>query len=198
MNRLALALAGALLLGCGDDEAETAPPDVGADARAIAEVMDADECGPAIDDAMHAMDTERPVMAAGILAESALPAARQQLGRLEAVEAATPDGRTLRSRALRIHRARITALEHLRDALARGPVEDEALLDAIHESATAERELTTLRMELAPHAPLPERPEVPGATSIRSTDPVDEGDTTDEPAEGEERAGELDDALPEM
>jgi hypothetical protein len=192
----ALAVIAALLVACGEDDA-TRPSDLSAESVAIAAVIDDDRCGPAIDDAMHAMDTERPVMAAGILGSTALPAARQQLGRVEAIEAGSAEARTLRSRAVRIHRARIAALEALRDALARGPVEDEQLLDAIHASAEAERDLQALRAELATHAPLPGRDEVPGATAIRSVERVDDGDTTDEPAEHEPGASELDDALPE-
>jgi hypothetical protein len=186
----------AMLVACGDDEAAR-PADLAAEAVAIAAVIDDDRCGPAIDDAMHAMDTERPVMAAGILGSTALPAARQQLGRIEAVEAGSPEARTLRARAVRVHRARIAALEGLRDALARGPVEDDVLLDAIHASAEAERDLQQLRTELAVHAPLPDRDEAPGATAIRGVERVDDGDTTDEPTESEPGAGELDDALPE-
>jgi hypothetical protein len=186
----------ALLVACGEDEAAR-PADLAAEAVAIAAVIDDDRCGPAIDDAMHAMDTERPVMAAGILGSTALPAARQQLAWVEAIEAGSPEARTLRSRAVRIHRARVVALEGLRDALARGPVEDDALLDAIHASAEAERELQLLRAELAAHAPLPEREEVPGAAPIRAAAPADDGDTTDEPETGDPGAGELDDALPE-
>lgn len=198
MRASVLWLVGVFVLACGEEAAETPVVDVAADARALAAVIDDDQCGPAIDDAMHAMDTDRPVMAAEILGESAVPAARQMLSRIELLRPTTSDGRTLRTRGLQAGRARVAALEHLRDALARGPVEDDVLLDAIHESAEAERDLQLLRTELAVHAPLPERAEVPGAAPIHTTDPRDEGDTTDEPGEGEPTPGELEDGLPEM
>lgn len=194
----ALAAVLMLAIGCSDGE-EAPPPTLGADVRALAEILDTDPTGTALDDAMQAVDTGRPVMAAGILGESAIPAARHQLERMEVLRASSPDARTIYARAMRVQRARIAALEHYRDALARGPVEDDLLLDALHETSTSERDLLALRQDLAPHAPIPERAIDPSA----GLPPIDgetrdEGDTTEEPAERVADPGALDDALPEM
>jgi hypothetical protein len=198
----ALAL-GWCALGCGAGD-DAPPPTVGADARALAAILDSDPTGPALDDAMQAVDTGRPVMAAGILSADAIPAARRQLERMEQLHAASSDGRSLYLRAMRVQRARVAALEHYRDALARGPVEDDVLLDALHETSTSERDLLALRQDLVEHAPLPERAIDPSA----GLPPIGEAtgdvvDTTEEPVEVVDDQvvddpGRLDDALPEM
>ncbi len=201
MKRLVCALIAALAVGCGED-APAVEPSVAepTDARALAAILDDDPTGPAIDDAVRAADTRRPVMASGILANSAVPATRLQIDRIEAWAPESPNGRTLRTRALRIHRSRLTALEHYRDALARGEVDDEVLLDALHETSSVERELLTLRDELAVHAPRGETaPEgAPGMPPFRGGGLPDDGDTTEEPTEVVEDPGVVEDALPEM
>jgi|GEM_PF-2708360 len=198
---LTVSLMALVMLGCGEDapavaESEAAP----ADARALAEILDSDPTGQGIDDAVRAVDTRRPVMASGILANSAVPATRLQIDRIEALAPASPEGRTLRTRALQIHRARLTALEHYRDALSRGEVDDDALLDALHETSTVERDLLVLRDDLAVHAPRDEDPvgAAPGMPPFAGEDRPDDGDTAEEPTHVVEDPGVVEDALPEM
>lgn len=196
-----LPLLATLALGCGQDASPLAPEEAEpADARTLAQILDDDPTGQAIDDAVRAVDTRRPVMASGILANSAVPATRLQIDRIESWEPAGPGGRTLRIRALRIHRARLTALEHYRDALSRGEVDDEALLDALHQTSSVERDLLVLRDDLAVHAPRGETPvvEAPGMPPFAGGARPDDGDTTEEPTDLVADPGVLEDALPEM
>ena len=186
-----------LLVACGPAENTERRHGVAEDARALAAILDSDPTGQAIDDADDAVDTNRPVMAAGILTEAALPATLRQIERIEALEPTTSEGRSLRSRALRVHRARMTGLEHYRDALARGVDEDEVLLDGLHETSVAERDLLALRNDLVAHAPL-SAPAEPSDLPPVSTPRADDGDSTAEPEEAVDEPGELDDALPEM
>lgn len=199
--RWLITLAMTVALGCGEDTTPVAPSEAEpADARALAEILDSDPTGQAVDDAVRAVDTRRPVMASGILANGAVPATRLQIDRIEALAPASPEGRALRTRALRIHRARLTALEHYRDALSRGEVDDDVLLDALHETSSVERDLLVLRDDLAVHAPRGGAPvpEAPGMPPFAGGGRPDDGDTTEEPTERVADPGAVEDALPEM
>src|SRR5207249_4060591 len=84
---------------------------------------------------------------------------------LQALELGSSQGATFRTRAIRLMRTRATALEHWRDALARGVGhDDEILLDALHETAQAERAIAEFHAELATVRPL----ETAGAVGDRS------------------------------
>jgi len=136
--RAALALAAVLGLGlgafaCGDDEGEEEgpAPDVIADVRSLQDVVTADPALGPIEDAEAMVDDERQALAAELLEQGGIPAARRQVEAVEALEMTTPEGRRLRRRLKRAYAGRVEALEHYREVLARGFMEDLEYVEAM-------------------------------------------------------------------
>lgn len=197
------------LVACGDGEAETAAAVAAvADARAIAEVIAVDPAADVLEDVSDAIDTDRPVLAADLLDEVGLPAMRRAVTNLEAVAVTSADGRTIRARAVRLYRARVSAYEDYQRLLMRGLVDDESLLDALDAVSENERELLALQRELRTLAPsaAAEPPPADEAEPLAGLPPVARGGAAppdDEtpgaaPDVAEEHPAELEDALPEM
>ncbi len=108
-----------------------------------------------LDEVDDAVARQRPVIAADLLDDAAIPAVRRHIEAIQALELSTSNGNTLRTRAIRLLNARRRSLEHWRDALARGiGHDDEVLLDALHEAGEAERAIAAFHVELSAIRPL--------------------------------------------
>lgn len=165
---LGAAFLSALLLGCGASDS-TAHESVESDVRAIAAVLARDPARLPLSEVDEAIRDDRPVLAADLIARTAIPATERLIEQLAALEPTSSEGRRLRNRAVRAHRDRIEALRSLEGALARGVgQEDERLLDAMRADARAQMAIVALEDELnrlVPHvlerAPLEERSAFP-------------------------------------
>ncbi|MFO0681058.1 MAG: hypothetical protein U0234_03355 [Sandaracinus sp.] len=150
---LALLLAIALA-ACGSTE-ERAPRSVRTDVQRLQAALTDDPAQLVLDEVDDAIARQRPVMAADLLEDGAIPAVRRHIDTIQHLEMTTSEGQTYRTRALRLLRTRVTALIHWQTALARGiGHEDESLLDALHETAEAEHALADFHAELATVRPL--------------------------------------------
>lgn len=139
--------------GCSGGSASGGSPE--SDAARLQEILGSDPSNAVLDEIEEAVDSERPVMAAEMIERAGIPAVRRQIERLEGAAVTTQEGRRLRTRAVRVHRARLHALEAYRDALARGiGTEDEDLLDAMRAYAEAEMDIASLADDLARIRPL--------------------------------------------
>lgn len=144
----------AFAIACSGSDAG-AGASIEGDAIVLQEILGSDPARTVLREIEQAVDTERPVMAAEMIEHSGLPAVRRQIERLQQAAVATRDGRALRTRAVRIHRARAAALEGYRDALARGiGTEDESLLAAMRAYAEAELQIVQLYEDLEVIRPL--------------------------------------------
>lgn len=197
-----LALAPACSSG---DSARVGAPEV--DAARLQELLGSDPARALLSEIERAVDSERPVMAAEMIEQAGVPAIRRQIARLEDAPMATREGRRLRTRAVRIHRARADVLARYGAALARGiDTEDEELLDAMRAYAMAELEIASLYRELEQLHPL--RTEQRGAheaARLESGSPIRPSgdpesatqDHGDSPEHADLRAGEPQEPLPE-
>ena len=154
-------LAGGLLAGCsGEAEPGGVPEDLQADARALANQLLEDPARLPLEEVDEAIRDERPVLAADLIAQGARPATERQIELLRALRMTSAEGRRLRSRAVRLHRQRLEALDALGTALSRGiGQEDEQLVAAMHTDAEVQVGIVTLQDELAHIVPeLEDRP----------------------------------------
>ncbi len=196
MTRALLLLATLAMAACSGGETSSAPADERRDIERLQSALAEDPAQLVLEEIDQAIAADRPVMAADLIDHSALPAVRRHVDAVQAVEMSTTSGRTYRSRAVRLLRDRATALEHWRDALARGVGhEDEALVEAIHENAEAEHALFELHRELAIIRPLdtggaPERPPMDGLPSIAPPAPPSDDDPEDPAPEPDPRAAD--------
>ncbi|AKF07150.1 hypothetical protein [Sandaracinus amylolyticus] len=180
---------------------------VQADAAALQELLGSDPSRTVLREVEDAVDGERPVMAAEMIESAAAPAVRRQIERLQHASVSTQEGRRLRTRAVRVHRERLNALERYGQLLARGiGTEDTELLDAMHAYADAELAIVALHDDLAAIRPLAagaddERDARLGGLPPlrRDEEPVDEGEASPTlPPEGPApSAGEPAEPLPE-
>lgn len=152
---LALGLAALVLASCECGQPEQAPASVREDVARLQAALVEDPAQLVLDEVDDAVARQRPVIAADLLDDAAIPAVRRHISTIQHLELQTSEGQTYRTRAGRLMRARLTALEHWRDALARGiGHEDTELLDALHETAEAERAIAAFHAELASVRPL--------------------------------------------
>lgn len=143
------------LLGCGDERDAPAPRDEQADVAALQGALTEDPAQLVLDEVDDAVARQRPVIAADLLEDAAIPAVNRHIESLQALQMGTSRGQTLRTRAIRLLRARRTALQHWQTALARGiGHDDEVLLDALHETGEAEHDIAAFLAELADIRPL--------------------------------------------
>ncbi|MDQ3035956.1 MAG: hypothetical protein M3Y87_26365 [Myxococcota bacterium] len=203
---LAVGALGLVASGCSGDGGAEGVASLERDALALQEVLATDPARAVLREIEQAVDTERPVMAAEMIDRGGLPAVHRQIERFQQATMTTREGRALRTRAVRIHRARAAALELYRDALARGiGTEDESLLVAMRSYAEAEIDIVQLYDDLAVIRPLD--PETPGRVDrevrlgglppIRREGEPDEAPTRAEPDVTDLRAGEPQEPLPE-
>lgn len=153
----ALLLAGTMVLAsaCSGGDASGPSPSVEADVEQLQEVLGSDPSRAVLREIEDAVDSERPVMAAEMIEQAGVPSVRRQIERLQAAGVTTQEGRRLRTRAVRVHRARLSALESYGQLLARGiGTEDTELLEAMHTYADAELEIVALYDDLAGIRPL--------------------------------------------
>jgi len=127
------------------------------DVRALQDAMGADATPNSLAEVDRAVAEDKPVLAATLLANGAIPAARQQVSAIEAITVQSDRGAKLRTEALRVYRRREAALEVYRRALERGVVEDESLVHALHAQRTAEEALVALDRKLEKIRPLRRR-----------------------------------------
>jgi len=145
---VAVAIA-SLVVACSGSGQDSSAPTIEADAIALQTILGADPARSILHDVDEAVRAERPVMAAELIEQAALPAVERHVQELLRAQVTTQDGRRLRDRAVRLHRARRTALERYGRALARGiGTEDEELLSALDAYGDAEREILQLHDDL--------------------------------------------------
>ena len=155
MSRALVVLFALGLAACECDHTEPVPQSELDDVARLQAALVEDPAQMVLDEVDDAVARQRPVIAADLLEDAALPAVRRHIEALQQVEMTTPQGQTLRTRAIRLMRVRAGALEHWRDALARGiGHEDEQLLDALHDTAEAEHAIAEFHAELAAIRPL--------------------------------------------
>jgi len=135
-------------LGCGNDTPEGPSSELVGDARALLEMVMGDPATAALADVDRTVEDGRPVRAAELLRAGGIPAARAQVERCGDAAATSPEGRTLRRRAMRAYEARVAALELYAAALERGPVEDTQLVDALAAQRRADEDLLAVHRRL--------------------------------------------------
>ena len=87
-----------------------------------------------------------------------MPETERQIRVLESLEIQSPEGRRLRTHAIRLHRDRLRALRLMRTAFVRGAGhEDSLFMDAIHADSEAQVAIVRFEEELMQLAPLPEQ-----------------------------------------
>src|SRR5689334_21732866 len=120
MRAIVLVL-GMLVAGaCGQGaEAVAAEQQLKNDVESLQDVMATDPALGPLEEVEAEVDNERPIHASEMLRSGAIPAARRQMDRVEALVPVTDRGRTLQTRLGEAYRKRLEALEAYRVALAR-------------------------------------------------------------------------------
>jgi hypothetical protein len=207
---VALAATGGVVAfrSCSGEGAGSSAGSIEADVIVLQEILGSDPARTVLGEVEQAVDDERPVLAASLIDEAALPRTRDQIERLEGAPAGTPEGRDLRTRAVRVHRARASALELYRDALQRGiGTEDMQLMDALRAYREAETDILALHAaleEIRPLAPEVEERQRREEAALGGLPPIrrDEAsrhddEALDPPPERDDTAGEPREPLPE-
>lgn len=162
---VSVCLAALVLAACECDHSEPVPQSERDDVALLQAALTEDPAQMVLDEVDDAVARQRPVIAADLLDDAAIPAVRRHIQTILHLDLQTREGNTFKTQALRLLRARLTSLEHWRDALARGiGHEDDQLIDALHETGTAERDIAAFHSELAEIRPL----ETGGVTEDRS------------------------------
>jgi hypothetical protein len=142
-----LSLAGSLwIAGCDEGHPEVAPesPEMRSDREALREIVATDAAAGPLEEVENMISVGRPVLAAELLHNGAIPAAHRQVERVVAFEPTTDIGASLKREALDVYGGRVEALGAYQRALERGQVDDLILLDAIG----GVRRATTALLEL--------------------------------------------------
>lgn len=181
-NRLAPRVAAVLLLlalaGCDEDGP---PPGVLADIDRLRAVMIDDPAHQPLEE-VERIAADRPVHAARMLRTGGLPAARQQVTRVESATMTTDEGRGFARRLAAAYRDRVAALEQYREVLEAGAADAEALMAALHAQSDADRAVLAVDAAMEEIAPTElQHPEVPGGPP---PDEDDFGDEADHPGVG--------------
>lgn len=158
-TRLATALIAlhlAVACSSGTDRPAGPSADTQAEARAIQQVLADVTVAGALTDVDEAIRDDRPALAADLIARGAMPETERQIRVLETLSIETPEGRRLRTQAIRLHRDRLRALTLMQAAFARGTGhEDDQWMQAIHADSEAQVALVDFDEELARLAPVP-------------------------------------------
>lgn len=190
---IGVAALSSLALACsGSSSGERAGATVEDDAIVLQTILGTDPARTILHDVDEAIRAERPVMAAELIQQAALPAVRRHIEEFQHARVATQEGRRLRDRAIRLHRARRDALERYANALARGiGTEDEELLAGLDAYGDAEREILRLHDDLDAIRPISpeaiERAREARETTLGGLPPIRRG----EPPEADDAPGEL-------
>lgn len=146
--RFAIVTALVSALACGRGEVEDAPELLRRDVRDLTQLLGEDAVPAAMQEVDDAVAEGKPVLASELLEAGALSAARRQHERAGALSPASAQGRSLARRLARLYEQRIAALTAYRDALARGEVEDMALVEALRRQREADEGLLAIHNEL--------------------------------------------------
>lgn len=138
-------LASLLLFGCGEEEGPS--PALRADIRALRVLLIEDPARRPLEE-VEAVAEDRPVEAGRRLRSGGIPAARQQVTRVEALTVTSPEGRGWRRRLERAYRDRVEALEHYADVLEDAATDTDGLLAAIREQAEVELEVMAVDVDM--------------------------------------------------
>ena len=103
-----------LVAGCGE---EGPSEGLRIDARDLRAVLMTDLATDPLEQVDHAVDDERPFLAADLLARQAIPAARRQIERTDELTMATEEGQSLHRRLLAAYRKRLEGLTRYEQAL---------------------------------------------------------------------------------
>jgi len=137
-----VAVVTSVVAACGPQApAPSDPRALRADGEALTRILASDPAQPVLDELDGMIEDRLPVRAAGHIRTAALPAVRRQRERMGAVAMRTAEGRALEERSVRAYRRRAESLESYATALARGEVEDAALLEAVRSHRAAELEV---------------------------------------------------------
>ena len=128
--------------GSGATDPQTAAEPID-DVEAIRRVLSEDPAEGAIREAER-VSRDRPVLAARMMNEGAIPAAQRQLAALEVVEVETVIGRRLLRQAIDANRSRVDALTVLAATLARGVEEDLTFVEVLSAHRKAAEELVAV------------------------------------------------------
>jgi hypothetical protein len=131
----------------GEDEARRAAERD--DAAELEALLAQDPAAAALREMDEAVDDELSVHAAKIIAERALPAARDATRAAEALEARSEAGRALGRALVSAYGARVAALERTERALARGVADDLVLADAFRAQREAAAQLIEVHRGVA-------------------------------------------------
>lgn len=145
-----------LMVACSSGNETPAGPsaDTQAEVRAIQQVLDDPTALGALTDVDEAIRDDRPALAADLIARGAMPETERQIHVLETLSIETPEGRRLRTQAIRLHRDRLRALTLMQTAFARGTGhEDEQWMEAIHADSEAQVALVHFDRDLGRIAP---------------------------------------------
>ena len=119
------------------------PPDLDAELRAdgalLVRLLDEDPARQPLADVQRAIDDDKPVRASELIETVALPSARRIAGDARRLGMTTAEGAGLRERTATALDARVAALDGYARALARGPIEDLELLDAMRDVRRADQ-----------------------------------------------------------
>lgn len=138
-----------LFAGCSSGEAPPTAEDLEADVRALQATLGDDPATLPLREVDEAIRDDRPVLAADLILQGAVPATRRQIEALEGLRITSNEGRRLRTRCVRLHRDRLRGLEAMRAALSRGiGHEDDQLLDAMRADAEAQMAIVEFQDEL--------------------------------------------------
>lgn len=114
------------------------------EAAVLVRLLDEDPARQPLVDVQRAIDDDRPVRASELLETIALPAARRVASDARAVGTTSAAGAALRDRTASALEARQEALAAYARALARGPIEDLQLLDAMRDVRRAEQRIADM------------------------------------------------------
>ena len=137
MLRICLVFA-AILAACGSAKEGSDPGLIRADIARIDDVIAADESVHVLAEVDGAVEDRLPVRAAEMIRAAAIPSITKTRTALAGLHIVSPEVSRLLSIFTTAESARAAALEAYASALARGEVEDERLLDALHAHRTAE------------------------------------------------------------
>jgi hypothetical protein len=142
-------VAALLLIGCESGP----PPELSAEVAALRAIMQDDPAAAPIDEAER-IATERPVHAAELLAERAIPAARRHAARAREAEVTSEEARAYQRRLAEAYAKRVRGLEEWQRYLADAATDDAALLESITTLREASVELVELDRDMDAVAPI--------------------------------------------